>query len=178
MIVRDESHILREALDSAARYIDYWVIVDTGSTDDTRDVVRTWMAARGVPGDLHERPWRDFGSNRTEALELCAGRGDYAFVLDADDLVVGDLNLTRLVADSYLLRYGPDVCYWRKQLFRIGLRWRYVGAVHEYPACDDPYTEARLDGGGRRRVRWPLPAVFRGRRYVATRHASDLVTLS
>ena len=54
MIVRDESHIVREALDSAARHIDYWVIVDTGSTDDTREVVRACMAAKGVPGELHE----------------------------------------------------------------------------------------------------------------------------
>ncbi len=146
MIVRDESHIVREALESAAPHIDYWVIVDTGSTDDTREVVRAFMAAKGVPGELHERPWREFGSNRTEALELCAGRGDYAWVVDADDLVVGDFELTGLVADSYLLRYGPEICYWRKQLFRLGLRWRYVGTVHEYPACADPCTEARLEG--------------------------------
>ena len=31
MIVRDEAHVVRETLDSVWPYIDYWVIVDTGS---------------------------------------------------------------------------------------------------------------------------------------------------
>lgn len=146
MIVRDEAHIIREALDSAVSHIDYWVIVDTGSRDDTCDAIRAYLGARGIPGELHERPWRDFGSNRTEALELCAGKADYVWVLDADDLVVGDFDLSALVDDSYLLRYGPGFGYWRKQIFRLGLHWKYVGVVHEYPACDDPCTEERLLG--------------------------------
>ena len=72
-------------------------------------------------------------SNRTEALNLCRGRADYIWVIDADDLVVGDLDLSRLRADSYLLRYGDEFRYWRRQIFRDGLRWRYLGVVHEYP---------------------------------------------
>ncbi len=51
-----------------------------------------------------------------------------------------------LVADSYLLRYGTDFRYWRKQVFRLGLRWRYEGVVHEYPTCLDSCTEERLEG--------------------------------
>lgn len=146
MIVRDEAHVVAETLDSVAPHIDYWVIVDTGSADGTQELIREHMAGLGIPGELHERPWRDFGQNRTEALELCRGKSDYAWVVDADDLVSGDLDLTGLVADSYLLRYGPGFRYWRKQLFRDGLRWRYEGVVHEYPACDDVVSEARLEG--------------------------------
>lgn len=146
MIVRDEAHVVAETLDAVAPHIDYWVIVDTGSSDGTQGLIRTHMASLGIPGELHERPWRDFGHNRTEALELCRGKGDYAWVVDADDLVSGDLDLTGLVADSYLLRYGPGFRYWRKQLFRDGLRWRYEGVIHEYPTCDDLATEERLEG--------------------------------
>jgi tetratricopeptide (TPR) repeat protein len=36
--------------------------------------------------------------------------------------------------------------YWRRHLFRDGLRWRYEGVVHEYAVCDDPFVEERLDG--------------------------------
>ena len=50
------------------------------------------------------------------------------------------------MADSYLLRYGDDFRYWRKQIFRDGLRWRFEGTVHEYPHCLDPATEARVEG--------------------------------
>ena len=146
LIVRDEAHVVREALDSAAPHLDYWVVVDTGSVDDTVEIVRSHMEDKGIPGEIHERPWRDFGTNRTEALELCRGQADYAWVLDADDLVIGDLDLTGLVADSYLLRYGEDFRYWRKQIFRDGLRWRFEGVIHEYPTCLDPASEARLEG--------------------------------
>ena len=36
--------------------------------------------------------------------------------------------------------------YWRTQLFRDGMRWRYEGVVHEYANCDDPFVEERLEG--------------------------------
>ncbi len=146
MIVRDEAHVVREALDSIAPYIDYWVVVDTGSVDGTQAMIRSHMKELGIAGELHESPWRDFGRNRTEALTLCRGHADYAWVLDADDLVIGTPDLSNLTSDSYLLHYGQDFRYWRKQLFRDGLRWRYEGVVHEYPVCDDLSTEARLTG--------------------------------
>jgi hypothetical protein len=146
MIVRDEAHIICEALDSAAPHIDRWVIVDTGSTDDTVATIERRMAEHGVPGEIHHRPWRDFGSNRTEAIGLATGQADYLWILDADDLVTGALDLTGLVADSYLLRYRVGHAFWRRQIFRSGLPWRYVGVLHEYPTCDAPATEARLEG--------------------------------
>jgi glycosyltransferase involved in cell wall biosynthesis len=146
MIVRNEAHIVREVLTDVAPLIDRWVVVDTGSTDGTQDVITDFFDARGIAGALYERPWRDFGANRTEALALCAGEADYAWVIDADDRVVGELDLAHLEADSYLLRYGDEFTYWRKQIFRTTLRWRYEGRVHEYPVCLDAATERRLDG--------------------------------
>lgn len=146
MIVRDEAPVVCETLNTVAPYIDCWVIVDTGSTDDTVNTIRGYMAAARLPGEIHDRPWRDFGANRTEALELCRGKADYIWVIDADDLLVGEPDLSDLRADSYLLRYGDDFRFWRKQLFRDGLRWRYEGVVHEYPVCLDPVTEERIQG--------------------------------
>ncbi|MFA4927559.1 MAG: glycosyltransferase [Patulibacter sp.] len=146
MIVRNEAHIIRESLDAAAGRIDRWVIVDTGSTDDTVAVIEQRMAEHGIPGEIHHRPWRDFGTNRSEALQLANGQADYLWVLDADDTVEGDLDLSGLTADSYLLRYRVGTAFWRRQIFRSGLPWRYEGVLHEYPVCDEPATEARLEG--------------------------------
>lgn len=148
MIVRNEAHIVHEVLDAAAPYIASWVIVDTGSDDGTQDVIRNHMAGLGIPGELHRRPWRNFGENRSEALELARGQGDYIWVIDADDMVNGRPDLSSLTADVYELRYhdAGTMTYWRKQVFRDGLRWRYQGVVHEFPECLDPTHGQRLDG--------------------------------
>jgi len=146
MIVRNESHIVHEVLDAVAPYINYWVIVDTGSDDGTQDYIRNHMAGLGIPGELHERPWKNFGHNRTEALELARGKAEYAWVIDADDMVVGTPDFSRLRNDSYQLKYGSGFSYWRRQIFRDGLPWRYEGVVHEYPVCDATHTEGRLEG--------------------------------
>ncbi|MBU3686431.1 MAG: glycosyltransferase [Mycobacterium sp.] len=148
MIVRNEAHVVHEVLDCVAPYISSWVIVDTGSEDGTQDIIREHMAKLGIPGELHERPWKNFGHNRSEALDLAAGHADYIWVIDADDLVVGKPDFSQLSADSYTVRYGhPEgFTYWRQQIFRSGLPWRYVGVVHEFVACDEPYENQRLQG--------------------------------
>jgi tetratricopeptide (TPR) repeat protein len=147
MIARDEAHIVRETIASVAPYVDTWVVVDTGSTDGTLEVVRSAFAALGVSGETYERPWKDFGFNRTESLRLCGTRADYIWVIDADDLVVGSLDLSKLTLDSYLLRFGSNFRFWRRQVFRSALHWEYRGVVHEHPVClEADTTEGRLEG--------------------------------
>jgi hypothetical protein len=145
--LRDDAHIIQDTLDSVAPYISSWVIVDTGSKDGTQELIRDHMARLGIPGKLHERPWRHFGHNRTEALDLAQGSGDYIWVIDPDDTLVGTPDFTQLSADAYTLRYRQaETIRWRTQLFRDGLRWRYDGVVLETPACEDPYVAIHLDG--------------------------------
>jgi glycosyltransferase involved in cell wall biosynthesis/SAM-dependent methyltransferase len=146
MIVRNEAHIIHELIASVADHIDSWVIVDTGSTDGTQDLIRRLMAERGIPGELFERSWRNFGSNRTEALELAQGRGDYIWVMDADDIVTGTIDFSGLTADGYSVRIRDGALYWRVQLFRDGVPWRYTGVLHEVAVCDVPHTQKRLEG--------------------------------
>jgi glycosyltransferase involved in cell wall biosynthesis len=145
--MRNDAHIIQKTLDSVAPYISSWVIVDTGSDDGTQDLVANHMARLGIPGKLYERPWRNFGHNRIEALHLAKGHGNYIWVIDADDILVGTPDFTQLSADAYTLRYRQaDTTGWRTQLFRDGLRWRYEGVVYETPTCDDPYVAVRLEG--------------------------------
>lgn len=147
MIVRNEAHIVEEVLNAVAPYINSWVIVDTGSDDGTQYVIRRHLARLDIPGELHERPWRNFGYNRSEALTLAQGRADYIWVIDADDMVVGVPDFDQLGADVYTMRYRDGgISYWRRQLFRDQLPWHYKGVVHEYAECDAQYVEQRLEG--------------------------------
>lgn len=148
MIVRDEAHIIADLLDATAPYIDYWVVVDTGSTDGTQDFVRRHMAALGIPGELHERLWRDFGYNRSEAIALAQGKSDYIWMMDADDTVIGVPQFGELTADCYamLIVEDPGNYFWRRQLFRDGVPWYYRGVLHEYACCDEPFVEDGIGG--------------------------------
>lgn len=146
MIVRNEAHIVHELVECVAAHIDHWVIVDTGSSDGTQEKIRRLMEERGIPGELHERPWRDFGHNRSEAIALAQGKADYIWVMDADDTIAGTLDFSGLEADAYSMRIRDGVLYWRLQLFRDGVPWYYQGVLHEVAACDVPYTRAQIEG--------------------------------
>ena len=82
MIVRNEAEILGRCFESVRGLIDSWVICDTGSTDATREVVRSGLA--GIPGRLLEADWVDFGHNRSELMASARGAADYLLLLDAD----------------------------------------------------------------------------------------------
>ena len=88
MIVKDESHIIHEVLDCTKHLIDTWCIVDTGSTDNTIQIIRNFYDIHNIEGVLHELPWKGFGPSRSEALKLCDGQMDYILMIDADDLIV------------------------------------------------------------------------------------------
>jgi len=149
MIVKNESHIIHECLNSIWKEIDYWVVVDTGSTDNTKEIITDFFKEKGIPGELHERPWVSFGHNRTEALDLCKGKAHYAFMIDADDYLVGSLKFNPdHNVDGYILKMGrEDFSWWRSQIFKLESNWKYVGVLHEYAMCDKPQPfMARLVG--------------------------------
>jgi glycosyltransferase involved in cell wall biosynthesis len=135
MIVKDESHIIKECLNSVYKYIDYWVISDTGSTDGTQEIIKKFFEEKNIPGELHQDEWKGFGYNRTLVFDKCKGKADYAFVIDADDYIEGTLpKIQNKDADAYTLKMGRvDFSWWRTQLFRLDLDWEYVGVLHEYP---------------------------------------------
>ena len=62
MIVKNETHIIHECLESVAPLIDYWVISDTGSTDGTQELITKFFAEKGIPGELHQDEWKGFGT--------------------------------------------------------------------------------------------------------------------
>lgn len=145
MIVKNEAPVIRRCLDSVLPLIDHWVIVDTGSSDGTQDIIRTHMA--GVPGTLHERPWRDFAHNRSESLSLARPHADYSLVIDADDFIEPqpESHLPELTHDCYTLDIiDPPLQYIRKQLVSNRLEWTYRGVLHEFMHCQQDHTVGHL----------------------------------
>jgi len=140
MIVKDEGHLIRETLKHLLTYIrfDSWCICDTGSTDNTISEIESFFASEGIPGSIYRHEWKDFAHNRTLAFEMAYNTSDYAFVWDADDEIVGDFTLPKLLnRDWYRFSFGARGCtqYRRCQLFNNRKKWKYVGVLHECPSC-------------------------------------------
>ena len=137
MIVKDEEHIISECLESIAPYIDRYDITDTGSSDSTKQVITEFFEKKGIPGQVYDHPWEGFGKSRTASLRNCDGKADYAWVIDADDRVVGDFKYPdEMSADAYSLNIQRgEFNWWRNQIFRIESNWEYVGVLHEYANC-------------------------------------------
>lgn len=148
MIVKNEAHIIRESMSCTLPLIDTFSIVDTGSTDNTIEVIKDFYKEKGIEGVVHERPWKNFGHNRSESLKLCDGLMDYILVIDADDLMFFPSN-AREILHKILEEEKPNGCclnihqgtemkYMRGQIFKANDGWMYKGVVHEYPSnCKD-----------------------------------------
>ena len=145
MIVKNESHIVQEALNSLKNYIDYYVVCDTGSSDGTQGIIRKWGADACVEGVVLDHEWKNFGHNRTMAFHEAFTRYethkcDYLLMFDADDIIEGTFprdTLLTSTADALYLRVGKGFVYDRLCIFYIGsgLQWKYVGVLHEFPEC-------------------------------------------
>ena len=134
MIVKNESHIIGRTLENLFSFIpfSYWVISDTGSTDNTKEVIRDFFKERGVPGELVEHEWRDFGYNRSKALECAYNKSDYLLIFDADDSIMENFVLpSPLLLDRYNFKFGKGFSYVRPLLVNNRKKWCFKGVLHE-----------------------------------------------
>jgi hypothetical protein len=139
MIVKNETKVLPRLFRSLKDCVDYYVIVDTGSTDDTIQLIKREMAAYGIDGEVHERAWVNFGVNRQQALELAvtAGKADWLLFIDADEeLGVSDPKFYEKLSPgvSYdIEKHHSGVRYAVPHLIDIrSTRWKWEGPVHNY----------------------------------------------
>ena len=161
MIVKNEEHVIERSMRSALRMMDTFCIVDTGSTDKTKEVIQKISDELGIKGVVYDRLWVNFGHNRSEALELARKHMKWAFMLDADDSIEGD-NIDKILLNDSFAAYNIDVkhghiIHKRLQIFNSRFIWEYKGALHEYPDCltipwsssilsKNTYIEARVEG--------------------------------
>src|SRR6478609_597704 len=159
MIVKNEVKVLPRLIRSVKDYIDYYVIVDTGSSDDTIAMIRREMSAYGIEGEVHERPWVNFGVNRQQALELAlaADKTDWLLFIDADEeLDVSDPKFYEKLEPgvSYdIEKHQGELRYAVHHLINVRAgRYRWEGPAHNYLV--------ELEGAPRREVRKDVWIVY------------------
>jgi FkbM family methyltransferase len=159
MIVKNESHIIKDTLTKLLNKvkIDYWVISDTGSTDNTPEIITEFFKEKNIEGELFFDEWQDFGYNRTKAIEHAYNKSDNVLIFDADDEIVGDFNLPvvidvngnkKLLHDAYHFQFGNanGTSYTRLQIVNNKKKWKYIGVLHEVIQCLEPHSASIIQG--------------------------------
>jgi glycosyltransferase involved in cell wall biosynthesis len=157
MIVKNESKIITRCLDSLKPYIDYIVISDTGSTDNTVDLIEEYLEKNKIKGKVYHDEWKNFGHNRSKSVtngqdwldkENIDKKKNYFITIDADMLLVFD-NFDKSVLplkDSWsLIQQNDTIKYHNLRLFRSDLAYKCIGVTHEYWGCDGNPTHGKLE---------------------------------
>lgn len=157
MIVKNESRIIERLLNSTKGIIDCLSICDTGSTDNTVEIIKAYMKAHNIPGKVYQHEWKNFGYNRSlsaaMALETIKELGfspdsTYFLLLDADMIlqVSPKFDKGALTVDAYtLLQKNNLLSYWNIRLIRASLPWECLGPTHEYWTCKSKAEYDRLE---------------------------------
>jgi tetratricopeptide (TPR) repeat protein len=139
MIVRDEEQMLGRCLAAAAPAVDEIVVVDTGSTDGTVQIARSFGAT------VIEHPWTGSFADARNA-SFAAATGDWLLYLDADEVLVADdaprlkaltgqtwREAISLVETSFIgeLGDGSAVTHNALRMFRNRPAYRFTGSIHE-----------------------------------------------
>jgi glycosyltransferase involved in cell wall biosynthesis len=160
MIVKNEERTLPRLAQSLQGQLDRWTIVDTGSSDSTKEVAQELFG--DLPGELIEDEWRGYGPSRNVALRAARGHTDWLVTLDADETVAGDLRADLDSADADVIEARQEygiLRFWLPRVIRSAAPWRWEGRAHEYLTLGDARPRAvrsdafrvvhHADGGNR-----------------------------
>lgn len=140
MIVKNEEMHIARCLDSIAGLVEEIIIVDTGSTDRTVEIVSDYTSK------VYSYPWTDdFSDARNYSFSKASM--DYCMWLDADDILQETekdkfLQLKQSLSsdtDIVMMKYNtafdeagmPSFSYFRERWIRNSSKYRWIGAVHE-----------------------------------------------
>ncbi len=140
---KNEEHCIESTLESVYKYIDYWIVCDTGSTDNTCDIVKNFFREKNISGELFIDEWKGFDKNKSLMFERAYKKTDFVLHLDADDFLVGNFNKNLLVQskdDIYYFNYNRGSCKFKaSSLYNNHIKWKYVGVAHNLIKCLDKH---------------------------------------
>lgn len=142
-IMKNESHVAERMLNSILPIIDGVVVVDTGSTDNSIQIVKDWGKKNGIETHVFEMAFDNFCNTRNhsfeKAREIFLAKNDghtyYNFWLDFDEqMIIGPtFNKQKLDRDLYMINTKiGTMAYTRNELCRLDKQMFWYGPVHEF----------------------------------------------
>ena len=151
MIVKNESHIIQNTLEKLCDKIkfDYWVICDTGSTDNTPQIIIDFFKKKSIKGELFYDEWVNFAYNRTLALKRAYKKTQLLLIFDADDEIVGNIQMpTNVLFDEYHLKFGSEgFMYTRVLLINNYKIFEFLSVIHEFIVCKEQPCKTNVING-------------------------------
>ena len=148
MIVKNESNIITRLLESVLPIIDCYCICDTGSTDDTENIITQFFQKHYIPGKIVKEPFKNFEHNRNFALKSCLGMSDFVLLLDADTILqVKSFDKNKLIkADNFSILQGNENFYYHNtRIVKNNGLFSYSGVTHEYINNPQGNTSFNID---------------------------------
>lgn len=135
-IVKNEEKIIERMLKSVINIIDFFVIVDTGSTDNTIEVIKKFFSNYNVKGIIKKSSFVNFEYNRNEALNICYSlnlANNYILLLDADMVLeYNDFDVKSLTEDCYtIVQEDENYSYRNIRIIKNNKKYFYKGYTHE-----------------------------------------------
>jgi glycosyltransferase involved in cell wall biosynthesis len=145
IIVKNEAKVIERMLNTVWPILDYYCVIDTGSTDGTQDIIRKFFEEKGIPGEVIDHPWKNFEDARNKALQSVKGKVDFGFWIDADEQLVISQNFSvdkfkrslKTVNGANVKIYYGGQNYYRMQFFSTEHPWYWYGPVHEVLVSDE-----------------------------------------
>ena len=155
MIVKNESKIITRLFDSVVDIIDSYLICDTGSTDNTVQLITDYFFKHNKPGKVIMEPFKNFEHNRTFALQACENNPDidYVLLMDADMVLMkgpqfnlGNFKDQLLTADVFHLFQGSDrFSYKNVRIVKNNMGIKYWGVTHEVISTPDGTNYSQIE---------------------------------
>jgi glycosyltransferase involved in cell wall biosynthesis len=158
MIVKNEADRILRCLESLADVVDCYVIVDTGSTDNTVELIEQWARGNDIPGQVIAGKFRNFAQARNVAIGHALDYSDdwtHLLFVDADMELAGDKRGIHLARNSI----GIDAFYVEqrvgsltddtvhivsRQAINNGAVW--LGVTYEFMSLPQTRATSRVSG--------------------------------
>lgn len=136
IMVKNAGDGFREILEKNLSYIDQYTILDTGSTDNTINIMKDVL--KNKKGNLYQEPFINFRDSRNRCLDLAGKECKYNVMLDDTYILTGNvrkfLNLIRSdeFADSYNISIqSSNIIYGSNRITKSDRNLRYTFKLHE-----------------------------------------------